>query len=49
MESASCATGFSKLNHPAHWYLYLRFNRHLAMTTARLEARMDSLFSFPVG
>src|SRR5262245_24225712 len=27
----------------------LRFKRHLAMTPARLEARMDSLLSFPVG
>src|SRR5262249_13043702 len=33
----------------AHRYLCLRFNRHLAMSPARLEARMDSLFSFPVG
>ena len=41
--------GFSKLNRPAHRYLYLRFERHLTMPPARLEARMDSLFSFPVG
>ena len=41
--------GFSKLNSPAHQYLYLRFNRHLAIPTARLEARMDSLLSFSVG
>ena len=34
---------FSKLNSPAHRYLCLRFSRHLAMTAARLEARMDSL------
>jgi hypothetical protein len=34
---------------PAHRYLYLRFKRHLAMSPARLEARMDSLLSFPVG
>ena len=40
---------FSKLNRPAHRYLYLRFERHLTMSPARLEARMDSLFSFPVG
>src|SRR4029077_458853 len=39
----------SKLNHPAHRYLCLRFKRHLAMSPARLEARMDSLLSFPVG
>ena len=41
--------GFSKLHSPAHWYLYLRFRCHLAMSPARVEARMDSLFSFPVG
>ncbi len=29
--------------------LCLRFNRRLATPPARLEARMDSLFSFPVG
>src|SRR5262249_24599454 len=29
--------------------LYLRFKRHLAVPPARLKARMDSLFSFPVG
>src|SRR5437667_10004104 len=27
----------------------LRFTRHLAVPLARLEARMESLFSFPVG
>jgi hypothetical protein len=27
----------------------LRFTRHLAMSPARLEARVESLFSFPVG
>src|SRR5579863_1206044 len=27
----------------------LRFTRHLAISPARLEARMESLFSFPVG
>jgi hypothetical protein len=48
-ESASCSIGFSKLNSPAHRYLCLRFKRHLAMSPARLEARMDSLLSFPVG
>src|SRR5229473_5060736 len=48
-ESASCSIGFSKLNSPAHRYLSLRFKRHLAMSPARLEARMDSLLSFPVG
>ena len=37
---------FSKLNSPAHWYLCLRFTRHLTMSHARLEARMDSLFPF---
>src|SRR3984893_4839769 len=48
-ESASCSIGFSKLNSPAHRYLCLRFKRHLAMSPARLEAKMDSLLSFPVG
>jgi hypothetical protein len=48
-ESASCSIGFSKLNSPAHRYLCLRFKRHLAVSPARLEAGMDSLFSFPVG
>src|SRR5215470_14757275 len=48
-ESASCSIGFSKLNGPAHRYLCLRFKRHLAVSPARLEARMDSLLSFPVG
>src|SRR6266849_532169 len=48
-ESASCSIGFSKLNSPAHRYLCLRFKRHLATSPARLEARMDSLLSFPVG
>src|SRR5712692_1564275 len=36
-------TGFSKLNHPAHRYPCLRFKRYLAISPARLEARMDSL------
>src|SRR6266851_10096739 len=49
IESASCSIGFSKLNSPAHRYPCLRFKRHLAMSPARLEARMDSLLSFPVG
>src|ERR1700682_1571503 len=49
MESASCSIGFSKLNSPAHQYLCLRFKRYLAISPARLEARMDSLLSFPVG
>jgi hypothetical protein len=48
-ESASCSIGFSKLNSPAHRYLCLRFERYLAISPARLEARMDSLLSFPVG
>ncbi len=48
-ESASCSNGFSKLNSPAHRCLCLRFKPHLAMPPARLEARMDSLLSFPVG
>src|SRR6266849_627639 len=48
-ESASCSIGFSKLNSPAHRYLCLRFKRYLAISPARLEARIDSLLSFPVG
>jgi len=36
-------------NSPARRYLSLRFKQHLAMSPARLEARMDSLLSFPVG
>src|SRR6266550_2297357 len=32
-----------------HRYLCLRFKRYLATSPARLEARMDSLLSFPVG
>src|SRR5229473_1856501 len=48
-ESASCSIGFSKLNSPAHRYLCLRFKQYLATSPARLEARMDSLLSFPVG
>src|SRR5712692_9957971 len=39
-------TGFSKLNRPAHRYLCLRFKRRLAVSPARLEARMDSLLPF---
>jgi hypothetical protein len=49
MESASWTNGFSKLNSPAHRYLCLRFDRHLAVPPARLKARMDSLLSLPVG
>ena len=49
MESASCSFVFSKLNSPAHRYPCLRFKRRLAIPPARLEARMDSLLSFPVG
>ena len=37
---------FSKLNHPAHRCLGLRFATHLAMCHARLEARMESLSPF---
>ena len=48
-ESASWKIVFSKLNSPAHRCLCLRFKRHLAMTPARLEVRMESLLSFPVG
>ena len=38
---------FSKLNHPAHRCLGLRFATHLAMCNARLEVRMESLSPFP--
>jgi hypothetical protein len=41
--------GFSKLNHPAHRCLGLRFETHLTMCHARLEVRMDSLFTFLQG
>src|SRR6267143_5845067 len=34
---------FSKLNSPAHRYPCLRFTRHLAMSPARLRAKMESL------
>ena len=37
---------FSKLNHPAHQCLGLRFATHLAMCHARLEVRMESLSPF---
>ena len=37
---------FSKLNHPAHRCLGLRFATHLAMCHARLEVRMESLSPF---
>ena len=37
---------FSKLNHPAHRYPYLRFERHLAMPPPRLRAKMESLSPF---
>ena len=43
MKSASRSTGFSQLNGPGHRYLCLRFKRRLAVSPARLEARMDSL------
>jgi hypothetical protein len=39
-------TGFSKLNSPAHRYLCLRFKRDLAISPARLEAKMESLSPF---
>src|SRR6202035_4973126 len=37
---------FSKLNSPAHRYPCLRFKRHLAMSPARLRAKMESLAPF---
>jgi hypothetical protein len=39
-------TSFSKLNSPAHRYLCLRFKWRLAVSLARLEARMESLSPF---
>jgi PAS domain S-box-containing protein len=43
---AQSPSAFSKLNSPAHRYLYPRFNRNLAISPARLEARIESLFPF---
>jgi hypothetical protein len=37
---AYCSIGFSKLNSAAHGFLYLRFNRQLAMSPARVEAKI---------
>jgi hypothetical protein len=37
---------FSKLNSPAHQFPCLRFKRHLAMSPARLRAKMESLSPF---
>jgi hypothetical protein len=37
---------FSKLNHPAHRYPCLRFERNLTASPARLEAKMESLSPF---
>src|SRR5712664_1654561 len=37
---------FSKFNSPAHRYPCLRFGRHLAMSPARLRAKMESLSPF---
>jgi hypothetical protein len=37
---------FSKLHSPAHRYPCLRFKRHLAMSPARLRAKMESLSPF---
>lgn len=48
-DSASRSTGFSKLNRPAHRCLNasgLRFKTHLAISSAKLEVRMDSLLRF---
>ncbi len=49
IESATCSIGFSTLNSPAHRYSLSTFKRHLAAPTARLEAKMESLFLFPIG
>jgi hypothetical protein len=46
---ALCADNFFVRISPAHRYLCLRFKRYLAISPARLDARMDSLLSFPVG
>src|SRR5215813_5749695 len=48
---AACAgfldyAGPSNHSRPAHRYLCLRFTRHLAVSPARLEARMESLSPF---
>ena len=37
-------SSFSELNPPAHRSLCLRFHRYLTIATAKLEARMVSLF-----
>ena len=37
-------SSFSELNPPAHRFLCLRFHRYLTIATAKLEARMVSLF-----
>ena len=37
---------FSKFDSPAHRYPCLRFGRHLAMSPARLRAKMESLSPF---
>jgi hypothetical protein len=37
---------FSKLHSPAHRYPCLRFKQHLAMSSARLRAKMESLSPF---
>ena len=39
IESASCSIGFSKLNSPAHRYLCLRFERHLAMLACKTQGQ----------
>src|SRR5260370_11557744 len=49
MEAASVSTGLSQLNSSAHRCLCLRFKKHLTMSPARLEVRMDSLLPFLVG
>jgi hypothetical protein len=49
-QSASRSIGFSKAQSPRPTGTSgLRFTRHLTMSHARLEARMEPLFSFPVG
>src|SRR5271167_1215474 len=45
-ESRRPGLRFSKLNSPAHRCPCLRFGRHLAMSPARLRAKMESLSPF---
>ena len=44
--SASWSRTLFEAQYPAHRYLYLHFKCDLAITPARLKARMDSLLPF---